>query len=120
MINLHLLNGYRVVDAGVDAYYGAAGDDTCGVFKIPSPIDKVPLIVIASSGGGWDHISVSRRNRIPNQRELDHIFRLFFAKGETAVQYFVPRAEHVNNMPNCLHLWRPLREGLPRPPRLFV
>jgi hypothetical protein len=120
MIDLNTLNQHRLYNKAVIERYGSAGDATCGAFVIPSPIDGEPLRIVASSGGGWDHVSVSRERRIPNQREMDHIFRLFFAADETAVQFFVPASDHVNNMPNCLHLWRCQEEAFPRPPQIFV
>lgn len=122
MRNLNELNAYRVTDRQVTAMYGLLGDGSCGAFRIPSPIDGQPLLVIASSGGGWDHVSVSRRNRVPNQAELSHIHRTFFGPTETAVQYFLPAAEHINVHPHTLHLWRPRADNLalPRPPAEFV
>jgi hypothetical protein len=120
MIDLNTLNQWRCIDPMVTKYYGNIGDGTEGAFIIPSPIDGTQLVVIASTGGGWDHVSVSRERRIPNQREMDHIFRLFFAADETAVQFFVPASDHVNNMPNCLHLWRCQEEAFPRPPQIMV
>lgn len=87
-----------------------------GIFTVFSPVDKKPLIVVASTDLGWDHVSVSRKKRSPNQTELDYVFRLFFYPDETAVQFFVPANEHVNNMPFCLHLFRPQNEPIPKPP----
>lgn len=120
MRDLHLLDGYRLTDRATIEWFGGVGDHETGAFMVPSPIDRQPLCIIASAGMGWDHVSVSRRNRAPNQTELDHVFRLFFRDDETAVQYFVPRSEHVNNHPFTLHLWRPLDAGLPKPPAIMV
>jgi hypothetical protein len=120
MIDLSLLNKWRIIDHGVAQYYGDHGDDTCGAFQLKSPVDGQMLTCIASTGAGWDHVSVSRKNRAPNQAEMDHIFRLFFREGETAVQYFVPRAEHINVYDTCLHLWRSRDKAMPRPPQMFV
>lgn len=101
-------------------HYGNVGDETCGVFEVPSPIDHAPLRVIASSGEGWDHVSVSRRNRTPNYPEMQVIYRLFFREDETAMQLHVPETDHVNCHPNCLHLWRPLDTEIPRPDAYMV
>ena len=120
MIDLNILNDYRLVAEEVSQYYSNFGDAKEGAFQIPSPVDGKALRVVASSGGGWDHVSVSRAKRIPNQREMDHIYRMFFAANETAMQLFVPEAEHINIHPNCLHIWRPQNEGIPKPPRGFV
>lgn len=114
MRDLRLLNPYRIANGG------SFGDAKHGAFQIPSPIDRAVMTILASADLGWDHVSVSRRKRSPNQTELDFVFRLFFCDDETAVQYFVPRDEHVNNMPFCLHLWRPLDEAFSKPPSEMV
>ena len=111
----HSVNRYR----GESARLGD-GDETCGMFFVPSPIDGRDLVVIASAGSGWDHVSVSRRSRTPNWPEMDYVKRLFFADDETVVQYHVPPSDHVNLHPNCLHLWRPQESALPRPPAWMV
>jgi hypothetical protein len=113
--DLHLLDAYRLTDRDTIAWFGSVGDRETGAFMVPSPIDRAPMVIIASAGFNWDHVSVSRRNRAPNQRELDYVFRLFFNDDETAVQYFVPRSQHVNNSENCLHLWRPHHLTMPQP-----
>lgn len=120
MRNLRLLEAYREIGPDVIRMWGFVGDDTCGMFHLPSPIDKAPLRVIASSGEGWDHISVSRQNRCPNWPEMEHIKRLFFRDDETAMQLHVPPSDHINVHPFCLHLWRPHGVEIPRPPGWMV
>lgn len=39
---------------------------------------------------------------------------------EWAVQYHPAESEYVNLVPNCLHLWKPRTEILPRPPSWMV
>lgn len=121
MRNLHTLNKYRVTDPDRLALWGGwSGDGTCGLFMIPSLIDRAPLRVIASSGEGWDHVSVSRKNRCPNWAEMEQIAALFFEDDETAMQLHVPKADHLNLHPFCLHWWRPLDGSIPRPPSNMV
>lgn len=120
MRNLMLLNTYRDYSAAFIALYGNSGDDTCGVFNVPSPTDKAMLRVVASNGGGWDHVSVSRHNRCPNWNEMEHVKRLFFKDDETAMQLHVPPSEHLSLHPFCLHIWRPLNQEIPRPPAIMV
>ena len=69
MRNLRLLDQFRDISQSVVRYYGGVGDDTCGVFSVHSPIDGAILRVIASCGGEWEHVSVSRKNRCPNWPE---------------------------------------------------
>lgn len=120
MRNLNLLNAVRVRTKAVVRHFGWAGDDTCGMFSVPSPIDGAELKVIASCGAGWEHVSVSRKNRTPNWPEMTYIRDLFFKDSETVVEYHVPKSEHVNDHPNCLHLWRPINQEIPRPPSWMV
>ncbi len=120
MRNLHLLDAYRETGPGVIKHWGWAGDETCGMFHVPSPIDGGDLRVVASSDEGWDHVSVSRPNRCPNWPEMEHIKRLFFRDDETAMQLHVPPSHHINIHPNCLHLWRPHKAEIPRPPGWMV
>src|SRR5699024_6188883 len=96
MRDLTALSGYAVA-MGVDG----------GMFKIPHHQTGVTLSIVASFGGGWDHVSVSLPNRTPNWAEMEHVKRLFFREDETAMQLHVPTSEHINCHPNCLHLWRP-------------
>lgn len=115
-----IVNRYRDSATGI-AFYGSAGDGTCGVFTVPSPIDSAPMRVIASAGEGWDHVSVSRRNRCPNWPEMEAVKRLFFEDDETAMQLHVPPSDHLSHHPYCLHIWRP-NDGreIPRPPSIMV
>ena len=76
-------------------------DTNTGAFRVG------PLRVIASTGAGWDHVSVSLPDRCPTWAEMDKVKRLFWRDAETVMQLHVPRTEHVNCHPNCLHLWRP-------------
>jgi hypothetical protein len=120
MRNLHLLDQFRDTSREVVAMWGFTGDETCGRFYIPSPVDKAPMCVVASSGMDWDHISVSRKNRCPNWPEMEFAKHLFFKDDETAMQLHVPPSDHINVHPFCLHIWRPLNGEIPRPPSIMV
>lgn len=116
MKNLHLLDIYRLSGRQLPVHFGGyAGDRTCGAFRVPSPIDKALLTVLASSDFGWEHVSVSRVNRCPNWPEMSFIKDLFFKAEETVMQLHVPSTDHINVHPNCLHLWRPTHQEIPRP-----
>lgn len=120
MRDLRLLDLYRDTSPAVLRHYGHVGDGTCGVFTVPSPIDGAPMRVIASGDCGWEHVSVSRKTRCPNWPEMDHIKRLFFRDDECAVQFHVPRDDHISVHDYCLHLWRPTDVDMPRPPAWMV
>lgn len=120
MRNLHLLDIYRRTDRFVVRHYGGTGDEATGVFTVPSPVDYKPLLVIASNGAGWDHVSVSRATRCPNWLEMAHIKDIFFKEDETVMQLHVPKTDHISVHPYCLHLWRPQDVEIPRPPRWML
>lgn len=80
------------------------------------------LRVVASWGGGWDHVSVSTRpgSAPPTWDEMDGIARAFFHDDEVPVQFHVGGAAKVNRHPNCLHLWLQHGRRTELPPRDFV
>ena len=122
MRNLHdaEIDRCRIRSGQIIEHYGHIGDETCGAFLVASPIDRAPMMIIASSGMGWDHVSVSRRNRCPNWTEMDHVKRLFFRADETTMQLHVPVEEHISRHDYCLHLWRPTDVAIPVPPSICV
>jgi hypothetical protein len=84
--------------------------------------DGVVLRVVAASGAGWDHVSVSLVNRCPTWEEMEFIARLFFNDDEVAMQLHVPAADHINRHPFTLHWWRPISKlrKIPLPPKRLV
>ena len=74
------------------------------------------LHVIASDGMGWDHVSVSREDRIPNWSEMCLIKNMFWDPEDCVIQFHPPESRYINNHPYVLHLWRPQNEKLPMPP----
>lgn len=121
MRNLNSLNEFR------RPYRGELGDETCGHFVIPSENKKFNYRVVASSEGGWDHVSVSLITvdemhpieRCPKWNEMCYIKDLFFEEEEEAVQYHPKKSEYVNIHPYVLHLWRP-HDTLLKPPKYMV
>lgn len=117
MKDLHTLDRYRLAD-DERKYYGRCGDSGNGMFKVF--VNGKSLLVIASNGGGWEHVSVSKRNRTPTWDEMCMVKDMFFGAEETVVQYHPPKSDYVNQHPYCLHLWRPTEQAVPRPPAIFV
>lgn len=114
MRSLNRYNAHRVRhpatnDVG-DAWNG------CFVFVL----DGVRFFVMASTGGGWDHVSVSTDGRTPHWNEMDRIKRMFFRDDEMAVQIHPPVMQHVNMHDYVLHLWRCQDEQMPKPPMIMV
>lgn len=78
--------------------------------------------VIWSFGGGWEHVSIApyKRSYTPSWDEMCRLKDMFFHDDEVVVQYHPAKSEYVNNLPNCLHLWRPIDEVMPTPPAIMV
>ncbi len=102
---------YRVTDGEMES---DASSRNNGAFRMDD------LFIIVSDGDGWDHISVSRQDRIPSWEDLERVKRTFFRDDETAMQLHVPPAEHIDSCKYCLHLWRPQNSDIPRPPASMV
>jgi len=75
-----------------------------GAFVIPYTTNE--LMVIISDQEGWDHVSVSLKNRCPNWDEMNFIKRLFFDPEETVIQYHPKESQYVNRCKTALHMWR--------------
>lgn len=56
----------------------------------------------------------------PTWEEMCRLKDMFFRDDEVVVQYHPAKSEYVNNMPNCLHLWRPIEQPMPTPPAIMV
>lgn len=96
-----------------------ARDGGCGsIFLGRKPYASV----IWSNGGGWEHVSISpyKSKETPSWDMMCLLKDMFFYEYETVVQYHPKKSEKVNIMSNCLHLWRPIKEKLPIPPKNFV
>lgn len=118
-----------------------------GAYLLKGGVWREPLRIIASDGGGWDHVSVSTPRRCPTWDEMAAVKDLFFAPEEAVMQLHPPKSDYINLHPYCLHLWRPqtteeitdrkmawMREGeawpdnypfvsvgeIPLPPSIFV
>ena len=80
--------------------------------------------VIAASGAGWDHVSVScadlARELTPTWAIMEWVKRRFFHPHETAMQLHVPVKDHISIHDHVLHLWRPHDKRIPLPPKRFV
>jgi hypothetical protein len=108
---------YRMTDQR-SAFASSERDGNNGIFYVP--YKSFELQVIASDGEGWEHVSVSLRNRCPNWEEMCHIKDLFWDDEETVVQFHPPKSEYVNEHPNCLHLWKPVGKIIETPPSILV
>lgn len=122
MKDLHSMDKYREREAE-RRLYGRNGDSGNGAFKVY--VGGKSFFVIASNGGGWEHVSISpcskSRKTCPTWEEMCEIKDMFFEPEECAIEYHPPKSNYVNNHPLCLHLWKPTGgTQIPMPPSIFV
>jgi hypothetical protein len=89
-------------------------DTNVGAFRLGS------LAIVCGDGEGWDHVSVSGRDRVPTWDEMDRIKQIFFRDDEVVMQLHINDDRKVNVHRYCLHLWRPQRLLIPLPPAILV
>ena len=119
MKRLRELNQYRS-KAWEKRIAGYQGDDLGGCFRIEGPRGHF-LNVMAASGEGWDHVSVSLDlPRCPTWDEMEFVKRLFFKPEECAFQLHVDESKHISVHHHCLHIWRPHDAEIPTPPAWMV
>lgn len=104
--------------------------DRFGLFRFTLPTTGATLRVVVSgediwqkegmSGEPWDHVSVSRIDKIPTWEEMCFVKHLFFDESECVVQYHPPEKNYINEHPNVLHLWKKCGEPFPMPPEMCV
>lgn len=115
LLGMKVPSEYRVRKGqmGSDDSYG-----NNGMFIIP--YHSYEFTVVASDGEGWEHVSVSLKNRCPNWGEMSYIKSLFWSVTECVVEFHPPASEYVNNHENCLHMWKQVGKEWTMPPSILV
>ncbi len=117
-MTFHVPNNRRV-RFGPAATDEEMGNNGCFIVG-PAPRRSQVLRVIASDGGGWEHVSVSLPNRIPSWEEMVYVRDMFWDPEDAVMQLHPPHSSYVNNHPFCLHLWRPIGVEVPTPPMMCI
>ena len=93
-------------------------DGGSGEIHMPTWIGSV----IWSYDAGWEHVSVApyKKNIMPSWDDMCKIKDIFWDEDETVVQYHPAKEDYVNNVANCLHLWKPINQKIPKPNKLLV
>ena len=78
--------------------------------------------LIVSWGGGWEHASVApfRKSYVPTWDDMCFLKKLIWNEEEAVIQIHPKKSEYVNNLSNCLHLWRCTYKEMVLPPSCFV
>ena len=103
--------GIKVVQPAIDSAGGAWETGTACK-------KRSGLAIIASvelrDGNLWYHVSLSRNGKMPSYADISWVKEIWMGD-RWAIQCFVPKSEHVNIHPNCLHLWHSLTSPRPFP-----
>jgi hypothetical protein len=77
---------------------------------------------ILSYGAGWEHASVRPyvKRIIPSWYDMCKIKDMIWNEDEAVIQIHPPKADYVNLLENCLHLWRCTYKEMLLPPRILV
>ena len=78
------------------------------------------MLIVFSCDRGWEHASISLKNRCPTWDEMCSIKDIFWNEDEAVMQIHPPKADYVNLYPYCLHLWKPVNGEITRPPKELV
>ena len=117
-MSLHVPEKHRFTAVG-HFYSSTKQDGNNGLFNIPVGKCKVAT-VLASDGGGWEHVSVSFTNRTPTWSEMNKIKSIFWDDDDCVMQLHPPKSNYVNVHQHCLHMWRPVDQEIPLPPMVMV
>ena len=114
----------------LDPRFATKRGDRFGVFRFKSPSTGATLRCIVGSaelheevnvgGEGWDHVSISKIDKVPTWEEMCFVKELFFADDECVVQFHPPKSDYINHHPNVLNLWKPSKTPIPMPPKICV
>jgi hypothetical protein len=108
-----------------NGFYESTNDyGNCGMFLLPrkGASSGYYFLVMAGDSEGWEHVSISilPEQRCPTWEEMCYIKSLFWGDEDAVMQLHPAKKDWVNYAPYCLHLWRPIGQGIPLPPATMV
>jgi hypothetical protein len=109
----------------IKGYESSRFDGPNGCFQLPGLTKGRNISVLASDGGGWEHVSVSMLgdpSKLPTWEEMCYVKDLFWNDDEVVMQLHPAKADYVNVHAGTLHLWRPIpgEAEIPLPPKNYV
>ena len=69
---------------------------------------------------GFEHLSVSTPVRTPTWEQMCLMKDIFWRDDEVCMELHPKKEDYVDNMPYCLHIWRPIEQEIPTPPSIMV
>lgn len=93
-------------------------DGFSAIISMPTWIGSL----ICSCGGGWEHVSIRpfKKNINPSWDDMCRAKDIFWDEDEAVIQVHPAKKDYVNNVENCLHLWRCTYKEMVLPPSCFV
>lgn len=93
-MSINLSSTWKVIERRID---GAAYIRNDGL-KVISSVEQIDDDI-------WQHVSMSRKSRVPSYVDMVAVKHLFMGDEVHAYQVFPPKKEHVNIHTYCLHLF---------------
>lgn len=106
----------RIQVRGYPSYRGMQA----GMFKFLYMGRELGAMAVNGDMTGWEHVSVSLKNRTPNWGEMCFIKDLFWDESDCVVQFHPAKEDYVNIGEYVLHLWRSTEKSFPMPPKICV
>jgi len=108
--DIKINNRLQIVEEGKDGLFA----------YLLHPYKPGQVQIVASWLGGWEHVSISMKNRCPTWDEMCALKDIFWGEEECVVQYHPPKSEYVNMHPFCLHLWKKIGSEFETPPKIMA
>lgn len=113
--------GMKLKMEGQDGFGGTVYKITYknGKLKVSNKYED-NLNFIFSWGCGFEHLSVSTPVRTPTWEQMCFMKDIFWRDDEVCMQLHPKKEDYVDNMPYCLHIWKPIDKEIPTPPSIMV
>ena len=112
-----ILNDKRIIKVIKDT-----SNDIYSKLKVEIRSNKASdkCIVSMTCIDGWEHLSVSHKNKIPSWLTMEEMKELFFNDNEEAFQFHPKIDNYINNNEYTLHIWRRTNGEMCPPPSILV
>ena len=77
---------------------------------------------VCTNNLGWEHVSVCpfAKRITPSWDDMCKVKDIFFEEDEAVIQIHPAKKDYVNNMSNCLHIWKCTYTDMVLPPSCLV